>query len=141
MTVSAYFAFRFRCWHDMVTCIAVGNSTFFVAGAIMRACLVALPFVLAAGLTLAQNAAAPIEPPAGWQTMAQRDEIKPRFAFDPKGGPKGDGALTISADQRDGLHGWWQKSYPVQGAKFYQFHAVRKTTSVDTPRRSVLARV
>src|SRR5580765_7627146 len=125
----------------MVTSIAVGDSIILIQGATMRASLFALPFVLAAGLSLAQNAAPPIEPPAGWQAMAQRDEIKPRFAFDPKGGPKGDGALTISADKRDGLHGWWQKAYPVQGTKSYQFHAVRKTTGVDTPRRSAMARV
>ena len=50
--------------------------------------------------------------PPGWEPAAPRDEIKPRFSFDPKGGPHGLGSLGIVAEPRDGLHGWWQKSFP-----------------------------
>ena len=58
------------------------------------------------------------------------DEIRPLFSFDPKGGPNGNGALVIAADDRDGLHGWWQKTFPVTGGKHYRFHAVRKVHDV-----------
>ncbi len=77
----------------------------------------------------------------GWQPMAPRDEIKPRFDHNAKGGPKNTGSLVIIADEREGLHGWWQKTYPIVSGKHYQFHAARKTAGVETPRRSAVARV
>jgi predicted amidohydrolase len=89
-------------------------------------------------LTLAQ--AAP-QPPDGWQTIAPRDEIRPAFAFEPKGGPKHTGSFVVTHDQREGLDGWFQKSFPVTGGEFYRFHAVRKTRNVAVPRRSALVRV
>src|SRR5690348_8483171 len=89
-------------------------------------------------------AAAPAGPavfPAGWTTHAPRDEIRPAFSYDPSGGPKKDGAFVITHDRRDGLHGWVQKTVPVEGGKHYRFHAVRRATNVEVPRRSVVARV
>lgn len=79
--------------------------------------------------------------PDGWQPAAARDEIEPRFVFDPKGGPKGDGSLAILADRREELHGWWQKTMSITGGKFYRFHAVRKTHNVEVPRYSAVARI
>ena len=79
--------------------------------------------------------------PTGWEPAAPRAEIRPRFAFDPKGGPAGLGALVIAADDRDGLHGWWQKAFPVTGGKHYRFHALRKTHDVPVPRRAAAVRV
>lgn len=94
---------------------------------------------------LAAAVAAPADPPplfpAGWQAAAPRDELRPAFAYDPAGGPKKDGAFVITHDARDGLHGWVQKTFPVEGGKHYRFHAVRKAAGVETPRRSVVARV
>lgn len=77
----------------------------------------------------------------GWQAATPREEIRPQFSFDPTGGPKGDGCLVISADDREGLHGFWQKSFPVKGGRYYHFHAVRQVRHVAVPRRSVVARV
>jgi predicted amidohydrolase/putative intracellular protease/amidase len=79
--------------------------------------------------------------PPGWQPASPRDEIRPRFFFDARGGPKGSGSLTISADEREGLHGWWQKTYPITGGKHYRFHALRRVHEVDVPRRSALVRI
>jgi predicted amidohydrolase len=79
--------------------------------------------------------------PDGWKTVAPRDEIRPTFSFDPGGGPKKDGALVIAADGREGLHGWFEKSFPVAGGKHYHFHAVRKVHGVEVPRRSAVVRV
>ena len=64
--------------------------------------------------------------PSGWQAASPRDEIRPQFSFDPQGGPNGEGSLIIVADQREGLSGWWQKSFPIVGGQHYRFHAQRK---------------
>jgi predicted amidohydrolase len=79
--------------------------------------------------------------PPGWTAHSPRDELRPAFAFDPKGGPRYTGSFTITHDRREGLDGWVQKSFPVTGGQFYRFSAVRKTTDVALPRRSALARV
>jgi predicted amidohydrolase len=84
--------------------------------------------------------------PPGWTARSPRDEIRPAFAFDPKGGPhrggpRGTGGLVITHDHRDGLDGWFQKSYPVAGGEYYGFHVVRRCSGVAVPRRSALVRV
>jgi predicted amidohydrolase len=79
--------------------------------------------------------------PDGWSVHTPRDEIRPEFGFDPKGGPKGTGTFVITADNREGLHGWFQKSFPVTGGKHYKFSALRKTSGVTAPRRSGSVRV
>jgi predicted amidohydrolase len=76
-----------------------------------------------------------------WQPATPRAEISPEFAFDPHGGPKGDGALIITADQRRGLHGCWQRTFTVTGGEFYRFEALRKTDNVAHPRRSTSVRI
>ena len=54
--------------------------------------------------------------PAGWETAAPRDEIRPAFSYDPTGGPKKDGAFIISDDDREGLHGYFHKTSPSPAA-------------------------
>src|SRR5260370_16759024 len=68
-------------------------------------------------------------------------EISPEFSFDPQGGPKRDGALIITAEQRRGLHGCWQRTFAVTGGDFYRFEALRKTDNVQHPRRSASVRI
>src|SRR5262245_8905157 len=77
----------------------------------------------------------------GWKSAAPRNEIQPLLAVHSKGGPNGPGALVTSADDRDGLHGWWQKSFPVTGGKHYRFHAVRKVHGVPLARRATVVRI
>jgi len=79
--------------------------------------------------------------PDSWQTVAPRDEIRPEFSFEPKGGPKSTGSFVVTHDQREGLDGSFQKSFAVSGGEFYRVRAVRKTSNVAVPRRSALARV
>ena len=74
----------------------------------------------------------------GWTAEAPRDEIRPAFAFDPVGGPDGKGCLLISADNREGLAGYWKKTFPVVGGKHYRFTASYQAKGVAAPRRSVL---
>jgi hypothetical protein len=82
-----------------------------------------------------------VAPPDGWTTFAPREEIRPRFGFDPRGGRDGKGGFVIEADEREGLHGCWTKTSPVAGGHVYQFQTFRKTTDVSLPRRSALAKV
>jgi predicted amidohydrolase len=79
--------------------------------------------------------------PEGWTPASPRDEIRPIFSFNPKGGPDHAGSFVIQADAREGLAGWWTKTFSVKGGQHYRFCALRKTTNVAVPRRAVLARV
>ena len=81
------------------------------------------------------------QPPNDWQTAAPRDEIRPKFSFEPRGGPKKTGSMVVTHDRRDGLDGWFQKSFAVSGGDYYQFRSVRKTHKVAVPRRSALVRM
>ena len=79
--------------------------------------------------------------PDGWQTVAPRDEIRPAFSFDPQGGPQKSGSFVVAHDQREGLDGWFQKTFAVAGGECYRFHMLRKTLNVSVPRRSAVVRV
>src|SRR5262245_36387377 len=76
-----------------------------------------------------------------WTAVAPREEIRPKFQREETGGKSGHGALAIRADEREGLHGWWQKTFPVTGGRHYRFSAWRRIENIAVPRRSVLARV
>lgn len=116
----------------------------------MRLLSLGLATLLLASLVVFGNTApvspvaAPDKPatiPDGWKAAAPRDEIAPDFAYDPTGGPKKSGAFVITADAREGLHGWVQKEFPVKGDKHYHFRAVRKVENVKVPRRSAVVRI
>lgn len=76
-----------------------------------------------------------------WQSVAPREEIKPVFQSigDGDNGPVGE--LVISADDREGLIGHWQRRLAVTGGQYYQFTVLRKTEGIDHPRRSAVARL
>lgn len=80
-------------------------------------------------------------PPDGWLIAAPREEISPKFGYDPKGGKDGNGAFLIVSDEREGLDGYWTKTFPVTGGKTYRFSALRKIVNVASPRRSVVVRI
>jgi predicted amidohydrolase len=79
--------------------------------------------------------------PQGWTTAAPRDELQPRFAFDPAGGPGGAGCFIIQADQREGLDGWWHKTVPVKGGAYYRLESLYQAKHVRVPRRSVVVKL
>lgn len=79
--------------------------------------------------------------PDTWSARSPRDELRPSIFYDDVGGPKRTGAFVISHDGREGLDGWAEKSFPVTGGNWVRFHAFRRTTNVESPRRSGLARV
>lgn len=76
-----------------------------------------------------------------WSPGAPRDELRPEFHVDRFGARDGNEALTIAMDQRPGLHGYWQRAYPVLGGQHYRFHVWRRTTAVAEPRRQAPVRV
>ena len=79
--------------------------------------------------------------PNGWTTAAPRDEIRPLFAYEAKGGPDGNGCFVIQADHREGLDGCWKKTLPISGGKYYRFEAKFMANGVALPRRSVVAEI
>ena len=88
------------------------------------------------GVSASENKA-----PEGWTTAAPRDEIRPQFAFDAKGGPGGTGCFIIRADQREGLDGCWRKTFPIQGGQYYRFESFYQAGGVSVPRRSIVAKI
>src|SRR6266700_6441114 len=62
-----------------------------------------------------------------WTTAAPREEIRPQFQRTETGGKSGHGALAIRADEREGLHGWWQKTFTVTAGQHYRFSARYRT--------------
>lgn len=79
--------------------------------------------------------------PEGWTAGAQRDEVRPDLTYDPSGGRDGHGRFIIQQDDREGLHGFWSKTFDVEGGKYYHFEAWRAVTNVTTPRQSASIRI
>ena len=79
--------------------------------------------------------------PEGWAATSPRDEIRPDFSRDPTGGRGHRAALVIEADDREGLHGAWARTFPVRGGTYYHFEAFRKVEGVESPRRSALVKL
>ncbi len=78
---------------------------------------------------------------AGWKAVSPRDEIRPAFSYEEAAGRNGEFGLSVSADDRKGLMGHWEKSFPVEGGKHYRFSVWKKTTGVDLERRAVIVRI
>ena len=78
---------------------------------------------------------------AGWTVGAPRDEIRPAFHYDPRGGPDRKGVHIIEADRREGLDGWWTRTYAVTGGAHYRFSALYRAHNVAVPRSSVLVKI
>jgi len=79
--------------------------------------------------------------PEGWTTESPRAEVAPAFAYNPKGGPDGQGSFVIEADEREGLIGWWRKTIPVRGGRTYQFTVKRKASGSENPRLMAVPRL
>jgi predicted amidohydrolase len=100
--------------------------------------------LLVSGLfCVAQTASAERSGPApdGWSIKSPRAEIQPAFRFLPRGGPGHAGSLVIEADQREGLFGWWERTFPIEGGQYYQFSAVYRTSGIEIPRRTAVVRI
>ena len=78
---------------------------------------------------------------AGWMFESPRAEIQPAAKWLPDGGRTGTGALACQSGGREGLTGLWKKSITVEGGKYFRFSASRRTTNVESVRRTGAARV
>ncbi|REJ88794.1 MAG: carbon-nitrogen hydrolase family protein [Planctomycetota bacterium] len=101
--------------------------------------LVSMVF-LVGSLTIHSAFAGPPEAD-GWTQESPRDEVRPEFTWDASGGREGHGALVISADDRKGLQGHWQKTFDVEGGQYHRFSVWRKTDGIDLVRRAAMARI
>jgi predicted amidohydrolase len=79
--------------------------------------------------------------PDGWSVAAPRDEIRPQFAFEPRGGANGGPCFVIRADAREGLDGWWTRTFPVTAGQCYRFSVLARAEGVALPRRSVVVKL
>ncbi len=77
----------------------------------------------------------------GWVARSARDEIRPAFSFDATGGPRRTGSLVAETGAQNGLDGHWEKTFQVEGGRWYHFHVRRRATGIDSPERCVLARI
>jgi predicted amidohydrolase len=76
-------------------------------------------------------------PPKGWETQSPRDEIRPVFSFQDKGG----GVFVIEAKGKPGATGMWKKTFAVEGGRHYRFFAMRYTSKMDSTRRGAVVRL
>ncbi|MDW8224260.1 MAG: carbon-nitrogen hydrolase family protein, partial [Gemmatales bacterium] len=76
---------------------------------------------------------------AGWMAKSPRPEIRPSFGaiVDTFGKLR----LSIKHDEREGLDGYWEKTYPVQGGKWYRFSCEYVSQNVALERRSVVVEI
>ncbi len=74
--------------------------------------------------------------PDGWKAVSQREEIRPLLKYSASGGRSGSSVLAISTDARDGLDGAWQKTFPVEGGKWYHFSVYRRTSGTEFPQQT-----
>ena len=79
--------------------------------------------------------------PDGWKAAAPRDEIRPRLTYDPSGGLDGQGRLIIEAEAREGLHGFWTRTFSVEGGQHYAFRVLRKAHGLPFERRNAVVRL
>jgi predicted amidohydrolase len=106
----------------------------------LRTCINVM-LALAAPLAISGNVVAEPAPPEGWAPVDVREGTRPAFSYEAKGGPDGKGAFVIEADAREGLDGRWVRTFPIEGNTYYRFHALRKLSNVESPRRSALVRI
>jgi len=120
----------------------LGKSGYRLGIAFLTTALAAMSLLVWSWLGVAADSPrTPDTAPDGWTTAAPRDEIRPIFAFEAKGGPVGNGCFVIKADDREGLDGCWKKTFPITGGKYYRFNARFYAPAVALPRRSVVAEI
>jgi predicted amidohydrolase len=103
--------------------------------------LVTAGWLVWAGPGEERKGAGAVAAPEGWTTAAPRDEIRPEFAYETTGGPEGKGGFLIKHDRREGLDGWWTRTFAITGGKHYRFRVLCKAHNVTVPRRSIVVKL
>lgn len=78
------------------------------------------------------------ELPDGWMSKSPREELRPAFSFRVH---EGKPILQITHDDRPGLDGWFERTFSVEGEKYYRFSVDRRTDGVPNPRQSAIVRI
>src|SRR5690349_9319996 len=76
-----------------------------------------------------------------WKFECQRPEIAPVYAVDDKVMYDGKPTLTLKGGGKDYAAGYWYKVVSAEPGAYYHFQTFFKSSGVDEPDRSVLARV
>ena len=105
------------------------------AGLLVLSCLCGV------GLPAASRSTAAEGDESGWQSSSPRPEIAPRFHREAKGGHDGSYRLIIEQSDVAGQHGWWRRSFDIEGGKWYRVTAWRQVARLEHPRRHALMRV
>jgi predicted amidohydrolase len=84
----------------------------------------------------------PVAPPTGWRFSAPRDEIAARSWVE-RGAPgvPADFALGLGGKGSDAVDGRWERTVPLAPGRHHAFRARCRIQRVESPERSVLARV
>ena len=117
---------------------AAGDKAGLLAGCLMVFGLLVLSTTTAKGDDGAVSATSASQ---GWTTAAPRDEIRPSFSYERTGGQDGAACFVIRHDGREGLDGFWTKTFSVEGGTYYRFESFRKVDHVKWPRRSAVVRL
>ena len=88
---------------------------------------------------LALVGSARAEGPGDWSVLAAREEIAPRSWTEPDAG--GGMRLGLAGRGDAAVDGRWVREVPVTAGASYSFRAEYRARGVETPRRSVLARI
>lgn len=73
-----------------------------------------------------------------WMSKSRREELCPAFSFKEQDGKT---VLQITHDHRPGLDGWFERTFSVEGEKYYRFSVDRRTEDVPNPRQSAIVRI
>jgi predicted amidohydrolase len=76
-----------------------------------------------------------------WKFESQRQEIAPIYAVDNQVSYQGKPTLTLRGGGKAHADGHWYKIISVEPGDYFQFRSFFKTTFVDEPERSILARI
>lgn len=76
------------------------------------------------------------ELPEGWELKTPRAELAVEGRYD-------DATDTwhLAAPDREGMNGFWEKTFTIEGGKPVRFFALRKAENIDHPRRSCVVRI
>jgi predicted amidohydrolase len=88
-------------------------------------------------ITTAITLGAESKAPDGWSMWVPREELRPEFSYDAKGGPDEQGTLVIDGGNRLDPQGAWTKTFPVRAGQHYRFRTLRQVEGVPAAHRSV----
>jgi predicted amidohydrolase len=103
----------------------------------MRRLLIAI--VTSCGMSCAAAEITAASEGHSWRAESPREELRPKFTREE--GNAATERLVIEHVQREGLDGYWARTFPISGGRSYRFACERRVEHVVSPRRSAVVRV